>query len=146
MMRVYFKSFHDKSRSVQERSETMDKKLRDIVNKILKLGGNKVLFIALFGSRAEGYFRRSSDYDIAVYYEGTKEERYKFLMSILGIINEEVDVKIFQDLPLVLKSKILSHGIMLYVRDYDLLFKVANKVRWEYEDFRHRLKLILGVK
>jgi len=125
---------------------TLDKKLKSIVNKILKHGGNKVLFIALFGSRAEGYSRETSDYDVAVYYEGTKEERYEFLLRLLGSIDENVDIKIFQDLPLVLKSKILSHGKMLYVKDYDRLLEIANKIRWEYEDFRHRLKLILGVK
>ena len=125
---------------------TLDKKLKSIVNKILKHGGNKVLFIALFGSKAEGYSRETSDYDVAVYYEGTKEERYEFLLRLLGSIDENVDIKIFQDLPLVLKSKILSHGKMLYVKDYDRLLEIANKIRWEYEDFRHRLKLILGVK
>jgi len=130
---------------LQKNDATINGKLREIVKRILEIGKERVLFIALFGSRAEGYARQASDYDIAVYYEGTKDERIKFLFKILEVVGEDIDVKIFQDLPLVLKSKILSHGIMLFVRNYDRLLEIANRVRWEYEDFKHRLKLALGV-
>ena len=137
-------SYSRHSSAQGQKKLVVDQRLRSIVNRILEIGGDKILFIALFGSRAEGYSRASSDYDVAIYYEGDKKERYEFLFKVLGKMDDDIDVKIFQDLPLVLKSKILSHGVMLYVRDYDDLLRIANKVRWEYEDFRPRLKLILG--
>ncbi|MCD6492178.1 MAG: hypothetical protein J7K59_07835, partial [Candidatus Korarchaeota archaeon] len=46
----------------------------------------------------------------------------------------------------VLKSKILKNGKFLYIRDFNKLFKIANAIRKEYEDFRPRLQLILGDK
>ncbi|MGQ4895024.1 MAG: type VII toxin-antitoxin system MntA family adenylyltransferase antitoxin [Candidatus Njordarchaeia archaeon] len=124
----------------------VDEKFNELVNKILEVGGDKVLFVILYGSRAEGYARSTSDYDIAIYYEDIKEERYKFLSKLWGKIGGNYDLRIFQDLPLVLKSKILKNGKFLYIRDFNKLFKIANAIRKEYEDFRPRLQLILGDK
>lgn len=121
-----------------------DKRISFLLKKILELGGNRVRFVILFGSRAEGYARDSSDVDLAVYYDGDRSERYLFLKRLLEYFDESIDIHTFQDLPLVLKSKILRDGRVLYYDDFDFLFGVANRVRLEYEDFKHRLKLILS--
>ncbi|MGQ4892633.1 MAG: type VII toxin-antitoxin system MntA family adenylyltransferase antitoxin [Candidatus Njordarchaeia archaeon] len=117
--------------------------LGKVVDEILRIGGKKVLFILLYGSRAEGYSRQDSDYDIAVYYEGDEQERYKFIINVLETLGEKFDVKTFQDLPLVLRVKALRDGKLLYYRDWNELFKIANRTRMEYEDFKHRLDLVL---
>lgn len=118
----------------------------DVVKKILDMGGRRVLFVYLYGSRAEGYFRSNSDFDFAVYYEGDRRKRYDFLVKVLGELSDRFDVKTFQDLPLVLRVKIFRDGKLLYYRDWDKLFKIADETRREYEDFKHRLDLIIGVK
>jgi len=118
--------------------------LRHIVEKIVRLGKGKVRFVFLFGSRAEGVSRNCSDYDIAVYYDAQEDERYLFLKKVLSIVDLSFDVHTFQDMPLVLKSKVLRDGKILYCDDYEFLFRIANNVRREYEDFKHRLRLIIG--
>ena len=73
----------------------VDEKFNELVNKIIEVGGDKVLFVILYGSRAEGYARSTSDYDIAIYYEDIKEERYKFLSQLWGKIGGNYDLRIF---------------------------------------------------
>ena len=52
------------------------KKIRD---KIIGLDTqNKVKFIVLFGSYSKGKSTPLSDFDVAVYYDGNPEERFRF--------------------------------------------------------------------
>lgn len=58
--------------------------LDEAVARILQLGGDKVKFIILFGSRARGDARKDSDYDLCVYYEGNEKEAFRFRVLVLG--------------------------------------------------------------
>ena len=73
--------------------------IRSVIGQIKTLGGKQIKFIILYGSFAEGNQTPLSDIDIAVYYEGSKEKRFRFSIKILGMVSDKFDIQIFQDLP-----------------------------------------------
>ena len=116
-----------------------------IVNLIKKIGGEKIKFVILYGSTVEGKQTPLSDVDIAVYYEGTKEERFKFRMEVLGSANDKFDIQTFQDLPLYIRKEIISHGKILYQKSYSEIFDVFIKTIKSFGDFKPRLDIYYSV-
>ena len=119
--------------------------LNEAVGKILELGGKKVKFIILFGSRARGEARKASDYDLCVYYKGNRREAFKFRMLALGNLLEEYDVQIFQLLPVQLKRECLR-GKVLFCRDETFLYDIAYETIKEWEDFKRYYYDYLGLE
>lgn len=75
---------------------SMDKVLKTIKD---VEGFEKVRFIILFGSAAEGRMVEGSDIDLCVYYDGSPEEASRFRLNVLSELFEDVcDVHIFQQL------------------------------------------------
>jgi len=112
-----------------------------VVNQIKKIGGAKIKFVILYGSAAEGKQTPLSDVDMAVYYEGTKEERFKFRMEALGNVNDKFDIQTFQDLPLYIRKEIISQGKILYQKNYSEIFDVFIKTIKSFGDFKPRLDI-----
>jgi hypothetical protein len=110
-------------------------KIRSVTNQILKLGGKKVKFIVLYGSLAEGNQTRLSDIDIAVYYDGSKEERFNFRMKILGRVNDEFDIQTFQDLPLYIRREVLG-GKVIYFDNNRFLYEITRRTNRDFDDFK----------
>ena len=119
--------------------------LEEAVSKILKLGGEKVKFIILFGSRARGDARKDSDYDLCVYYDGDKREAFKFRMLVLGNLSDKYDVQVFQLLPVPLKKECLR-GKVLFCRDETFLYDLAYEVVKEWENFKRYYYDYLGLE
>ncbi len=94
---------------------------------------NRVKFVILFGSRAEGRAGPMSDYDFAVYYDGDDKERYKFLIK--ANFNEKFDAKIFQDLPLYVQKEVLK-GEVLYAKNRGFVYDIAYETIKRFEDFK----------
>jgi hypothetical protein len=117
------------------------KGIPSVVNKIKKIGGKNIKFIILYGSIVEGNQTPLSDIDLAVYYEGTKEERFKFRMEALGNVNDKFDIQIFQDLPLYIRKEIISHGEILYQKNYSEIFDIFIKTIKSFGDFKPRLDI-----
>jgi predicted nucleotidyltransferase len=57
------------------------------IGRIREIGGDRIAFIALYGSIAKNRDTHLSDIDLAVFYEGSKEERFKFRIYINTIKN-----------------------------------------------------------
>ncbi len=112
-----------------------------VVNLIKKIGGEKIKFVILYGSVVEGKQTPLSDVDIAVYYEGNKEERFKFRMEVLGSVNDKFDIQTFRDLPLYIRNEIISHGKILYQKSYSEIFDVFIKTIKSFGDFKPRLDI-----
>jgi predicted nucleotidyltransferase len=117
------------------------KGIPSVVNKIKKIGGKNIKFIILYGSIVKGNQTPLSDIDLAVYYEGTKEERFKFRMEALGNVNDKFDIQIFQDLPLYVRKEIISHGEILYQKNYSEIFDIFIKTIKSFGDFKPRLDI-----
>ena len=115
--------------------------MKEIIAKILKADiENKVKFIILYGSQANGNSTPMSDIDLAIYYDGDKKERFNFRIKISGILNKKYDVQIFQDLPLQVKKEAIK-GKVLHQTDYDFFFDIVMQVIKEYEFFRKYLDM-----
>jgi len=111
--------------------------IRFVVDDIKKLGGKKIKLIILYGSFAEGKQTPLSDIDLAVYYDGTKEERFKFRMKILGNVNDKFDIQTFQDLPLYVKKEVLK-GNVIYCKESRFIYELERRTSKEFDDFKHR--------
>ncbi|NPA76686.1 MAG: nucleotidyltransferase domain-containing protein [Candidatus Diapherotrites archaeon] len=118
--------------------------VEDAVRKILEVGGEKVLFIVLYGSQARGDARKDSDIDLAVYYEGDRRERFAFRQRVLGELSDYVDVQTIQDLPLYVVHRALREGRIVYERDKGKTIREILRLSRDAEEFMHRLAVVLG--
>lgn len=114
----------------------MDKVTGLFMDKIKKISDfNNVNFIILYGSRAVGKENLMSDYDLAVYYDGDKKKRFKFLLN--ASFDKKFDVKIFQDLPIYIRKDVLK-GKIIYLKKgkESFVYDVAYKTIKEFESFK----------
>jgi predicted nucleotidyltransferase len=97
---------------------------------------SEVLALILFGSRAREEARATSDVDVclvltATALPGRGRKRLDYLAEA------DVDLVVFQDLPLALQTRVLGEGKVLFVRDEDALYDLAARAVRAFEDFRH---------
>ena len=97
-----------------------------------------ILAVLLFGSRAHGTATPTSDHDVCLVLAhpprpglDATEKRLQYLA--LG----DLDVVVFQQLPLHIRSRVLRAGRVLFARDEDALYAVAVLTAKAFEDFRH---------
>lgn len=113
--------------------------LQKITKKILDLDTKKkIAFIVLFGSQALGKAHKTSDIDLAVFYHGTKKERFAFRVHALGELQEHIDLQIFQDLPLAIRKEVLG-GKVLYSHDFTFTFTIFLNTIKDYNSFKKYL-------
>ena len=117
------------------------KEIQSTTNLIKKIGGKKIKFIILYGSFAEGKQTPLSDIDIAVYYDDSKQERFKFRIKVLGEVAEKFDIQTFQDLPLYIQKEIVSSGKILYQKNHSEIFDIFFKTIKKFGDFKPRLDI-----
>ena len=102
--------------------------IKRLVKKILEIDKKKkIKYLILFGSVAEKKSSYLSDVDIAVYYDGSKKERFNFRIKVLGSLPDKVDLQIFQDLPLSVQNEVIK-GKLQYCNDHQLLVDQSMKV------------------
>jgi predicted nucleotidyltransferase len=117
-------------------SENVDSVLRPLVARAER--DPDVLAIILFGSRARGEAGPRSDLDVCLVLDrhaptGLPASR-KRLEYPAG---SRVDLSIFQQLPLHVRSRVLKEGRVVFVRDEDRLYEVAVGTARAWEAFRH---------
>ncbi|GFO96950.1 nucleotidyltransferase [groundwater metagenome] len=122
-------------------NKPLEHDISSVIKKMKDIGGPKIQFIVLYGSAAKGVTTSLSDIDIAVYFDGNKQERFDFRVKILGRIDNKFDIQTFQDLPLYIQKDILSTGKVIYYRNYKEIFNIFMKTIREFEDFKPRLEL-----
>jgi len=97
---------------------------------------DRVKFVILYGSYAEGNQNKMSDIDFAVYYGGEHGDRFKFRKKILGELSDDFDVQSFQDLPLYVRINVLK-GKVIYENDLQFVYDVAYETIQSFEDFKY---------
>lgn len=97
-----------------------------------------VLAVILFGSRARGEPSPASDYDVClVLTEGFAagvEATRKRLDYLAG---GDLDVVVFQQRPLYIRTRVLRGGRILFVHDEDARYALATRTAQAWEGFRH---------
>ncbi|KQC05331.1 MAG: nucleotidyltransferase [Methanoculleus sp. SDB] len=124
---------------------TTEQFIQDALDRLKTVEGfDKVRFIILYGSVAEGRERKKSDIDICIYYDGDPEEASRFRFGVLSeLFEDRYDVQIFGNLPLYIRTEVLS-GRVLYCQDERFLYDVALRTIREFEAFKHRLYDYIG--
>ena len=96
-----------------------------------------VLAVLLFGSRAREEAGPGSDIDVCLVLggqpgsdPGASEKRLEYLAEA------DLDVVVFQQLPLYIRSRALKEGTVLFVRDEDALYDLATRTARAFERFR----------
>ncbi len=117
----------------------METSLKKSINEVLETiksidKDERVQFVILYGSVSEERQSRSSDIDLAIGYDGDREERFDFRISISGRLPEVFDIQIFQDLPLYVKKEVLG-GDVIFFRDKRELYDIAYETVQDYEFF-----------
>ena len=125
----------------------MEEDIRHALEQLGTLAGfEKVRFIILFGSVAEGRATETSDIDLCIWYAGTPEEGQEFRFAALSLLcDDRYDIQIFGNLPLYVRKEVLR-GRVLYCPDERFLYDIALETIREYDDFKHRLDDYLGVR
>ncbi len=97
-----------------------------------------VLAVLLFGSRARGDTGPASDIDVCLVLESEDGSRELAGRKRLEYLSEfDLDLAVFQLLPLRIRSRVLKEGRVLFVRDEDALYAVACRTARAWEAFRH---------
>lgn len=120
-------------------SEDLDHVLRPLVARAER--DHDVLAIILFGSRARAEAGPRSDIDVCLVLDEHAATGLSASRKRLDYpASSHVDLSIFQQLPLYLRSRILKEGRVLFVRDEDRLYDVAVRTARAWEGFRHHYR------
>lgn len=118
-----------------------DNNIKSVVKTIKKIGGKKIGFIIQYGSTVTGEQTPLSDIDIAVYHHGTEKQRFEFIITVLGSVDDQFDIHIFQDLPLYIQQEVISKGKLLYQRDFETTFDIFMRTIQRFSDFKPLLDI-----
>ena len=97
-----------------------------------------ILAVLLFGSRARGEAFGASDFDICLVLQPVSGSAPAAGHKRLEYLSEfALDIAVFQQLPLYIRSRVLKEGTVLFVRDEDALYALAIRTARAFEDFKH---------
>jgi predicted nucleotidyltransferase len=95
-----------------------------------------VLAVMLFGSQARGEATSASDVDVCLVLQPQAAER-KGEKRVEYLSEFDLDVQVFQALPLPIRRRVLKEGRVLHVKDEDALYALAFRTAQEFDDLRH---------
>lgn len=98
-----------------------------------------VLAVILFGSYARKEIGPLSDIDVCLVFFEQSVSRTEMMHKRLDYLAEfpQLDIQVFQLLPLYIRRKVLKEGKVLYTRDDDALYELAYCTVRAFEDFKH---------
>jgi uncharacterized protein len=112
-----------------------------------------VLAVLLYGSVARGEQTARSDVDVCLVLLPRSTPHDSTFLSrkrLEYLTHFDLDVQIFQALPLYIRSRVFKEGQVLFVRDEDLLYAIAFRTAQAFEDFKpiyyHYLEQIAHVR
>lgn len=116
----------------------------ELADRIKKLVGynQNILAVLAFGSQVEGRAHAFSDVDICLVMPRASEKtRRETLLKISGTLPEKYDVKVFEDLPLMLKGEVIKNNNALFIRNENELHGYLWNEKKIYDDYQHQYKL-----
>lgn len=100
-------------------------------------GDPDVLAVFVFGSAARDEQTPASDLDVCLVLRPGRDTKSHSETRLQYLSMTDLDVQVFQDLPLPIRHRILREGRLLDVRDEDALYELAYRTAQAFEDFRH---------
>ena len=96
-----------------------------------------VLAVMLFGSVARGEATTRSDLDVCLVLRGSRRSRHDLAAKRVTYLGDvDLDVQVFQALPLYIRTRVLKEGRVLLCRDEDALYEVAFVTIRAFERFK----------
>jgi len=115
--------------------------MKNIVNKVKK--DERILAVALFGSYARREKYRDIDIALILNENLTKKEMSKIKLDYLSETSSKIDLKIFQQLPIYIRSRILKEGKIVFCKNNDLLYEIALRNLKEFEFYKKIYEMYL---
>ncbi len=124
--------------------DEIDELVKINVDRLKNIDGfEKIRFIILYGSAAEGATRESSDIDLCIDFDAEDYESSKFRLKVLSEFPDFFDVQIFAQLPVYVRKEVLK-GKVIFCRDEDYLYEIAMATIKEFDDFKYRYYDYIG--
>jgi len=121
---------------------SMDKKKATELDRLLGMvkQDKELLAVIIFGSAARDEKVLLSDVDICLVI--TSQPKSFELTSLSHkrleyMKDNSLDVRIFQQLPLYIRVRVLKEGRILFVRNENKLYELAFRTAQAFEDFKH---------
>jgi predicted nucleotidyltransferase len=96
-----------------------------------------ILAVLLFGSRARGDAGPGSDFDVClVLTSDAASNRHATEKQLEYLAITDLDLAVFQALPLYVHSRVLREGTVLFVRDEDALYARAARTARSFAYFQ----------
>ncbi len=104
-----------------------------------------VLAVMLYGSAARGEASSDSDVDVCLLLTPGRRTAAQMSAKRLDYLQEvDLDVQVFQQLPVYIRQRVLKEGRVLFARDEDRLYDLAFRTVQAFEDFRPRYQAYLN--
>ncbi|MGQ9647617.1 MAG: type VII toxin-antitoxin system MntA family adenylyltransferase antitoxin [Thermodesulfobacteriota bacterium] len=100
----------------------------------------EVLAVIVFGSAARQEQTASSDVDLCLVLMPRRKPFESLALSYKRLEymkDNTLDVRIFQQLPLYIRVRVLKEGRIIFVRDESELYELAHRTARAFEDFKH---------
>lgn len=115
----------------------MDRALERLIQQVK--GDLDVLAVILYGSHARQEASPRSDCDLCLVLvpgRDTRADQTRVQTAYLEFGGKRLDIRIFQQLPLYIRRRILREGRILYCRDEDVMYEVSYRVAQQFADFK----------
>jgi predicted nucleotidyltransferase len=100
-------------------------------------GDARILAVLLFGSQARGDSRPDSDTDVCLVLSASADSPEEGPQTHLDYLAfSDLDVRVFQRLPLYIRQRVLKDGKVLHVKNEDDLYEIAFRTVRAWEHFR----------
>jgi len=118
--------------------EKIEQRLRKILSKAGKDKG--ILAVMLFGSYARGGPYRDIDVCLVL---APRPKAKAFDKRLEYSEYKDIDISVFQELPIYVRKRVLKEGIVKLCKDEDALYELALKTIREFEFFKPGYELYL---
>lgn len=92
--------------------------------------------IVLFGSRAKGIGSEGSDFDVCAVLNLSRDLTLKERIAMENSLPENVDLSLFQELPLNVKKRVFQEGEVLYSKDLYYFLTLGKETDFEYSRYK----------
>jgi len=103
----------------------------------------QIIAVALFGSSLRG---KGRDIDICIFLDKkySNLEMSKKRLEFLNGLSDEIDLQIFQQLPIYIRIRIIKEGKILFCKNLDHIYKIAIYTKQEFDFFKKAYYMYLN--